>query len=626
MIDYKKQVIYADKTLTGSINDAAVFLRNEQLTDSVLWKRFVDQFRNGIDGENRGWRGEYWGKMLRGGVLVYELTGDTELYRVLTQTVLDILTVMEQDGRVSSYAREKEFDGWDLWCRKYVLLGMEYYLDVCEDTQLRQQILEFLCRSMDYILAHIGPEKKRITACSRNWLGLNSSSILEPVVRLYGLTGNQAYLDFASYIVREGGAEGVNIFELAYENKLLPYQYGVNKAYEMMSCFEGLLEYALVTGSEKYTTACVNFTKGILQSDVTIIGSCGCSHELLDHSAVRQTAYEPGVMQETCVTVTWIKLCGRMLALTGESIYADAMEKAFYNAYLGALNTDHNACEYIRERYVEKNPVEGLVDTFLPFDSYSPLRAGTRGRLVGGLQLLEDKSYYGCCTSIGAAGVGVMAKHMLMENADGVFIEFYEAGTYAFTYRGVDVQLKIQTDYPAQGDIHIIAEGEHIPALHLRIPGWCDAPRVNCAYTTDAGYMVVRGCRDIHLQLPMVVKAHLPQSWTEDVIWTNRKNAPAGWSSTGPQPVFHQPEEDAFVAFTRGPLTLCADSRTGKAADSVFCPVLPPVAQTETAISGRKCLVTCRLEGVDGTPITLLDYASAGKDWKTPIAAWLRTK
>ena len=103
-----------------------MFLQREQLADTVRWKRFVDQFRDGIDAQNRGWRGEYWGKMMRGAVLVYEYSRDEALYNTLIDTVLDMLTVADPDGRVSSYNREGEFDAWDLWCRKYVLLGMEY--------------------------------------------------------------------------------------------------------------------------------------------------------------------------------------------------------------------------------------------------------------------------------------------------------------------------------------------------------------------------------------------------------------------------------------------------------------------------------------------------------------------
>ena len=532
------------KRLSGSIHDTAVFLQKEQLTDRKLWKRFVDQFRNGIDGENRGWRGEYWGKMIRGAVLVYQYTGDGELYESLTETVRDMLTAAEPDGRVSSYSREREFDGWDLWCRKYVLLGTEYYLEICRDENLKAQLLAFLCRQLDYIMEHIGPGKKCITSASRNWLGLNSSSILEPVVRLYRLTYRQKYLDFAAYIIECGGAEGVNIFELAYENKVMPYQYGVNKAYEMISCFEGLLEYALVTGSEKYMTACVNFAKAVMTSDVTVIGSCGCTHELFDHSAVRQTAYEPGVMQETCVTVTWMKFCGRLLEVTGERCYADSMEKSFYNAYLGALNTQHQACDYIRYRYVEKDPVEGLVETFLPFDSYSPLRAGKRGVMVGGLQLLRDKSYYGCCTCIGSAGVGVMAKHMARKVEDTVYLEFYEQGTVQLENAAVTME----TNYPSDGVVCIHTQG--VENLYCRIPGWCKNATADKPWQEEKGYMVFTNEKDITLTLPMPVQAVDPISWQEDVIWTSRENPPAGWSTTTPKKVTHDPADDKFVAFT----------------------------------------------------------------------------
>ena len=65
------------------------------------------------------------------------------------------------------------------------------------------------------------------------------------------------------------------------QKQLYPYQYPVTKAYEMMSCFEGLLEYYRETGIEKYKQAVINFADMVLESDFTIIGSCGCTHETL---------------------------------------------------------------------------------------------------------------------------------------------------------------------------------------------------------------------------------------------------------------------------------------------------------------------------------------------------------
>ena len=74
-----------------------------------------------------------------------------------------------------------------------------------------------MCRQVDYIISKIGAgsEKKHITKASGAWSGLNASSILEPIVRLYNITKKETYLDFAEYIVDRGGSDIANIFKQA---------------------------------------------------------------------------------------------------------------------------------------------------------------------------------------------------------------------------------------------------------------------------------------------------------------------------------------------------------------------------------------------------------------------------
>ena len=167
---------------TGTANATVDFLLREQLNDPSLWKKFVQQYRDKLDGTDRGWRGEYWGKAMRGACLVYEYTKDEDFYNLLTESVRDMLTVAEEDGRVSSFTRDMEFTAWDVWCRKYALLGMEYYYDICRDEALKAEILTFMKGAADYVVAHLGREsegKKPITLCCYSWLGVNASSILD---------------------------------------------------------------------------------------------------------------------------------------------------------------------------------------------------------------------------------------------------------------------------------------------------------------------------------------------------------------------------------------------------------------------------------------------------------------
>ncbi len=614
----------------GLSKKTADFLLKNQLLDRVTWKKFVDQFRHPIDGTNNGWRGEYWGKMMRGGALVYEYSQDGELYDVLTETVRDMLTVIDKDGRISSFTKETEFRAWDLWCRKYVILGMEYYLDICRDEALRFEIISFISSAADYIIAHTGKEegKIHINKATRHWLGLNSSSILEPMVRLYNLTGEQKYLDFCQYIVESGGAEGVNIFERAYENVLKPYQYGVAKAYEMMSCFEGLLEYYRVSGIEKYKTAVINFAKAVLETEVSVIGSCGCTHELFDHTKTRQTQFYDGIMQETCVTVTWMKLCSQLLRLTGESVFADEIEHSFYNAYLGSLNENMIAPidEYIIKRYAKEFGEGEPTLIPLPFDSYSPLIPGKRGRKVGGFQFMSDRSYYGCCVCIGAAGLGIFAKHALLESDGAVVMNFYEEGENVVETESGKILIKTETKYPADGRITLKITSERDLELRLRIPSWSKNTKISTNDKIKDGYAAVcvsAGENEITFELDMTIRETLPEKWDLDVLYIDTCG-----TMRPPVAVRHYDEDDNYISLARGPLTLASDSRLGRDAKSKFsfernknkivCRVLD-----DKSVGGDTCTVKCEFTSEDGESFCLIDYASAGKDWESDIAAWL---
>lgn len=604
--------------LHGIIDKTAKYVEKEQMTDPVLWAKFVEIFRVQPDSADNAWRGEYWGKMMRAGVLVYQYTRSEELYSVLTESVLDMLSTAEEDGRVSSYKREKEFCGWDMWCRKYAILACEYYLEISRDEKLKGRIVEFIKGVLDYVIAHVGEGKIPVNATSGYWRGLNSSSILEPVVRLYNITKEKRYLDFAAEIVRSGGADGVNIFKLAYENKILPYQYGVSKAYEMMSCFEGLYEYYKVTGEEKYKIAVINFARAIIESDVSIIGSCGVTHELLDHTRVRQTVNYDGVMQETCVSVTWMKFCSRLLELTGDSIFADEMERSFYNAYLGALNVHHNDCVNIKARF--KNDPE-LKDSFMPFDSYAPLTPGKRGQQVGGSQLLLDKSYYGCCACIGGAGVGVMAASAVTTDGDSVTLNFFENMDAELVLGDRTVSVKVITDYPKGGEIKIaVCSSDNLSVtLKVRNPGWSSMPSGYSVYEVESGETI-----EIKLDMPLVI--HRPEHWDTDVIYTNTDASPKGTYSGYPMAVEHKDSEDDYVAFTRGPLTLGADERLGKPLRSVFTPSYRWSFAQDNSVGNDECILKIKVECSDGEEYYLANYSSLGLDWKSDIAAWLPTK
>ncbi len=629
--------IASEGTLSGREAEAVSFLLREQYLDADLWRKFVNQFRLRQDGDTVGWRGEYWGKAMRGAVMVYEGCRDEKLYRAITESVKDMLTVADPDGKVTTYVGENEFHYWDIWSRKYVILAMEYYYDVCRDETLKREILSFIKGCADDVLRNVGngEGKVRITD-SHKWKGVNSSSILEPMVRLYKLTGEQRYFDFATYIINEGGAEGIDIFRLALENEKMPYQYGDSKAYEMISCFEGIIEYYLATGDERYRRMAVQFGEAVLKTDVTVIGSCGCTHELFDHSRARQTAHYDGVMQETCVTVTWMKFCARLLLLTGEAKYADEIERSWFNGLLGALNTEKKESGFLYEKIVKTYHCPVLKSSFLPFDSYSPLTAGKRGQKVAGDQLFNDGTYFGCCAAIGGAGVGVYLNQTLLASKDGIVLNFYRDGAFLMVMNGEKIAVQMDTDYPASGKVLLKLQrtGSKPISLRCRIPGWSEKTKIQSDFgesKQENGYAIwenITGSGTVELELDMKIRVQCPEKWDTDTLYVEYER-PA--YRCIPTEVRQQPEELNYISLQSGPIVFAVDSRLGKSADEPFDLDFGSAVITEgktderTKRAGIDAAVICRLKERNGNPVTLVDYASAGKDWETDIAAWIRT-
>ena len=227
-----------------------MFIIKKQLKDEKLWDKFVNVFLTKEDSEGNGWRGEYFGKMMRGACLAYKYLPDENLYSVLEKAVKKLLTYQDKSGRITTYTPESEFNGWDMWCRKYVLVGCLYFYDICKDEKLKKVILDVLVGHADYIVSKIGANKKPITKTSHIYGGLNSCTILEPIVVLYKSTGKKDYLDFAEYIVSTGGCETGNLIDLVNEGKY-PYAFPEVKAYEMTLFFEGVLAYYTNSDIEK---------------------------------------------------------------------------------------------------------------------------------------------------------------------------------------------------------------------------------------------------------------------------------------------------------------------------------------------------------------------------------------
>jgi DUF1680 family protein len=219
---------------------------------------------------------------------------------------------------------------------------------------------------------------------------------------------------------------------------------GHAKAYEMMSCYEGLAELYRVTGTPDYVAAVRRVHQDIRDTEITVIGT-GSDWERWCGGHRRQT--QPWRMgMETCVTVTWLKFSAQLLRLTGEPAYADDLEQGMYNALLGA---------------------QALDGTW--WCHHSPL-AGRRERAPEQCNMHQN-----CCVANGPRGLTLLPQVAVMAARGGPVVNLYGQITATATLAsGNKVRIAQETDYPV-GDtirIRLAPEKPERFALRLRVPQW----------------------------------------------------------------------------------------------------------------------------------------------------------
>ena len=142
------------------------------------------------------WRCEYWGKWFTSLTLAdaYHSTPATRELRDAAAKAL--MATAAPDGYLGTRVPAHRLEGWDVWGRKYALLGLIADYDRTHDPAP----LNAARRQTDVLITELGPGKTSIADVGE-WNGLPASSVLEPVVLLYERTGEDKYREFAEHIV-----------------------------------------------------------------------------------------------------------------------------------------------------------------------------------------------------------------------------------------------------------------------------------------------------------------------------------------------------------------------------------------------------------------------------------------
>lgn len=527
------------------------------------------------------WQNEFWGKLMHAAVPLARYPGAGDLEARLEKSVKTILSHQLADGYIGNYRPEFRGEVCDVWGAKYTLMGLIHWYDLTSD----KASLEASKRLVDWLISRFGPEKMSLGATGP-FCGLMNCSVLEPVMWLYQRTGEKRYLDFAKWIVTEldVNKKGPELIPLALKGVPVrdrhPDTHG-HKAYEMMSCCQGLLDYYLQTGDKRCFDAVLRSAENIIADEIDIAGG-GTQYERFCGSRARQ-ARDYAVGSETCVLTTWMRLCQKLSSVTGETRWADELEKTFFNAYLGSLSRSGDI-----------------------FDSYSCLAGERECR-----HPLHCRMQINCCAANGPRGFVAYLGNAVTTGKEVVNVNQYLFGIAKIPCpgsKGNTLILDSFTEYPRKMR-YALTIGLDKPAtftLRFRAPSWSAKTAFRFSSgeqssVTNAGYVAfTKEWKDgdqVEVLFEDKVKEHIV---------------------------------DSHVAYTYGPLALARDVRFAdgdlservRRGDVTFESISAPDASMYAAFGA---FMKMGVHDNPPRPISFCDYASAGstRDGKSFYRVWL---
>ena len=353
----------------------------------------------------------------------------------------------QEDGYLNTYytltteePRWTNMDRHEMYCAGHMIeAGVAYY-----KVTGKRKLLDVCIRMVEHMMGIFGPEK-------RHWVP-GHEEIELALVKLYEVTGEKKYLDFAGWLLDQRG-HGYGSYGDAREWPAVYYQDEVpvrelsritGHAVRSMYLYCGMADVAAYTGDTGLTGALDRLWDHVVMKNMYITGGIGQSARnegiTEDYDLPNLSAY-----CETCASVGMVLWNWRMNQMTGDAKYADVMERSMYNGALAGVNLSGNKFFYV-------NPLESL---------------GNHHR----------QAWYGCacCPSQICRFLPSIGNYIYGVSEDALYVNLYMGNTATVKLRGKDVTVSQETQYPWTGAVNLKLglKGKVKGRIYLRVPSWC---------------------------------------------------------------------------------------------------------------------------------------------------------
>lgn len=607
-------------------NVKGFFGEHMKLNRDVYLKNFpIDKYVNIVsERKQTAWdwtKAEQHGKWIESAYLSAIQSGDKELLAKAEKELYRIIDSQESNGYLGATAKSYRSDkrpirGMDPYELYFVFHALE---TVYEETGDKRP-LEAVKKLADYFLHYFGPRKlefwpsnlhapenkQKVLSGHSDFAGhavhysWEGTLLCDPMIRLYTITHDKRYLDWSKWVVgnidKWSGWDAFSRLDSVAAGKLeiselQPYVH----AHTFQMNFMGFLRLYQVKGDKSLLNKVEGAWNYIHEHQMYITGGVSVA----EHYEKGYIKPLTGNIIETCATMSWMQLTQMLLQLTGDTKYADAIEKLMLNHVFAAQDALTGTCRY---------------------------HTAPNGTKPNGYFHGPD-----CCTASGHRIISLLPSFFYAQKGNLFYInQLLPSG-----YKAADVDFTVGGNYPTSENVVITINKCKSKTLNIRIPAWCENPSVSINGKAVDGVKAGKYCSlkrswkagdKIEVNLPMKLQ------------WVKREHHAdyeKYYLKDGEIMYREHPTKNIPYALMRGPVVYCVDMvwnpqignddvdiKNNMAFDTSVLP--EPVALPDSSFLGPCYKANAVYMGKPVT-LTMTPFCSIGQWWRNgeeKVAGW----
>jgi uncharacterized protein len=395
-----------------------------------------------------------------------------ELRRKTDSMIREVVAIQEPSGYLNTYyqgdrvaLRMSQHDqevGHEMYCLGHMIQGSIAYYRATGDTTLMdagQRMID------NFVLPNYGPGPNQKPIISGH------PEIEMALIELYRTTGKRQYVELAGYVLHGDDRWTIDPQHIKYMFCGIPFPSRTKlegHAVRAMYACSGATDYYLETGDPAYWKTLNVLWEDLTRRQMYITGGVGARSE----GEAFGNAYELPNAQaygESCAAIGNMMWNWRMLAASGESKFADVIERALYNGINSGMSLDGTT-------YCYRNP--------LAFDP------ATLDGFRGSPNIRNAWYDVTCCPPNLERTFSSLPSYFYSTSKDGLYVHLYDNSNLDWHLQdGTPIKVQQKTNYPWEGSVKLtvnVSEPKEF-TLYARIPGWANGASVMVNGKSEAG-------------------------------------------------------------------------------------------------------------------------------------------